>query len=372
MSSSLTVLLSAAGGLVLAGFVAHGAWTARKAGPKRASPPVEPTMAPEDGPGLGVEPVFMDPPSEPGESADVQPFPVDHAAEAKVAEAPVMPVLSVPRKPSVRIDALIDAIASFTLDAPISGEMAQAHLPATRRAGTKPFLVEGRNAESGEWEPVAPGQRYSEFQAGVQLANRTGALNEIEYSEFVQKLQAFADPVGAMADFPDMLDVVGRARELDAFAGQYDAQLVVHLQARSAAWSPGYLQQHGAQHGFLPGSVPGRLVMPAAEDGAPPVLTLGYDAQAALAEDPNQSAVTHVALSFDVPQTAAENKPFDAWQKAAEAFAADIDGAIVDDNGRPLAPAGFEAIGKELGQLYDALAERDLAAGSPAARRLFS
>lgn len=368
MSSSLTVLLSAAGGLVLAGFVAHGAWTARKAGPKRASPPVEPTMAPEDGPGLAVEPVLVDPPAEPGAT----PVALEALDDAPPPAHPVLPVISVPRKPSPRIDALIDAIASFTLDSAVSGEMAQAHLPATRRAGTKPFLVEGRNAESGEWEPIAPGQRYSEFQAGVQLANRTGALNEIEYSEFVQKLQAFADPIGAMADFPDMLDVVGRARELDAFAGQYDAQLVVHLQARSAAWSPGYLQQHGALHGFLPGSVPGRLVMPGPDEGAPPVLTLGYDAQAALAEDPNQSAVSHVALSFDVPQTAAENQPFDAWQKAAQALAADIDGAIVDDNGRPLAPAGFEAIGKELGQLYEALAERDLAAGSPAARRLFS
>jgi hypothetical protein len=49
-----------------------------------------------------------------------------------------------------------------------------------------------------------------------------------------------------------------------------------------------------------------------------------------------------------------------------------MDADVVDDDGRPLSSAGFEAIGGELGQLYAALEERDLAAGTPAARRLFS
>ena len=38
MSTTLTVALASLGGIVLAGVVAHGAWQARRAGPKRASP----------------------------------------------------------------------------------------------------------------------------------------------------------------------------------------------------------------------------------------------------------------------------------------------------------------------------------------------
>ena len=49
-------------------------------------------------------------------------------------------------------------------------------------------------------------------QVGVQLANRTGALNEIEYSEFVVKAQAFADTVNGAPEFPEMLDEVARAK----------------------------------------------------------------------------------------------------------------------------------------------------------------
>src|SRR5207244_1552721 len=115
---------------------------------------------------------------------------------------------------------------------------------------------------------------------GVQMANRNGALNEIEFSEFVQKVEAYAQAIGASTDIPDMLEAVARGRELDAFAQEHDAQLVAHLRANSVAWSVGYLLQCAQRHGFVPGVVPGRLVMPAAEEGAPPVLTLTFDAQA--------------------------------------------------------------------------------------------
>ena len=349
--SSLTIALASLGGVVLAGLVAHGAWQARKAGPKRAA------VLPAD--------------------IDRREEPVMDGAAAIDGDAAAEPAALVPERRAGkrvvnRLDALIDSIATLTLEAPIGGAFAMSHLPASRRAGGKPFLIEGLNSESGEWEALAGSQRYGEFQAGVQLANRTGALNEIEFSEFVQKVQAYADAIGAMADFPDMLEAVASAREIDAFAGQHDAQLAVHLRARSAAWSVGYIQQHGGRHGFVPGVVPGRLVLPAAEEGAPPVLTLTFDSQAALADDPNLAAVRDVTLSFDVPQTDPSVQPFIAWQASAQALSLGMDASIVDDNGRPLSSDGFAAIGNELGQLYAALEGRDLAAGSPAARRLFS
>ena len=49
-----------------------------------------------------------------------------------------------------------------------------------------------------------------------------------------------------------------------------------------------------------------------------------------------------------------------------------MDATIVDDNGRALNGESFAAIDGELARLYEALEARDLAAGSPAARRLFS
>jgi hypothetical protein len=312
-------------------------------------------------------------------SADAATIDVAGDAASPQADAPAPDPIDLLAQPprlqprrAAKLDALIDAIAPLTLESPITGELALMHMPPSRRVGSKPFHLEGLNAESGDWEPPVPGQRYAECQAGVQLANRHGPLNEIEYSEFVQKVQSFAESVGAMADFPDMLDVVGRARELDAFAGAHDALIGVHLRAREAAWSVGYITQCALRHGLVPGAVPGRLVLPSAEEGAPPVLVLAFDSQAALAEDPNQAAVRDVTLTLDVPQTEEAAEPFAAWQQTARALAEDMDAALVDDQGRALTLHAFTSIGDELKQLYEALQQRDLTAGSAAARRLFS
>jgi hypothetical protein len=188
----------------------------------------------------------------------------------------------------------------------------------------------------------------------------------------VQKVQAFAEAVGAMADFPDMLEVVARARELDGLSGPLDAQLAVTLRSKGAAWSVGYLQQAAARHGLVPGAVPGRLVLPGAEEGSPPVLVLSFDAQAALAEDPQQAVVRECALALDVPQTEERAEPFPAWHNLATALSDDMDASAVDDQGQPVTLHAFAAIGRDLAELYRQPEKLDLAAGSPAARRLFS
>lgn len=270
-----------------------------------------------------------------------------------------------------RLDGLIDVIVPITPESPVSAEIAIAHLPTSRRAGTKTMLVEAQDEATGEWGIPVHGQRYAAFQAGVQLANRSGALNEIEYSEFVQKVQAFAEGIGAMADCPDMLDVVARARELDAFASAADALLSLQLRARGVSWSVGFVQQVAQHHGFVPGSLPGRLVMPGQGEGDPPMLVLSFDPQVALADDP-QTALRQVALTLDVAQTPESAEPFPAWHRAATALCEELDATAVDEQGIPVTLHAFDTIGRELAQLYRQLDERGLTAGSAAARRLFS
>jgi hypothetical protein len=338
--SAFTLGVSILGGLVLAGLVAWNAWTNRKNAPRL------PEIVP------------------------AEPF----AESARPAEPVLEPEIPQPpppeRKPA--LDALIDAIAPIAVDVPVSGDAAIAALPPTRRVGSKPFAIEGRHAASGEWETPRAGQRYTAFQAGVQLANRTGPLNEIEFSEFVVKAQAFADAVNGAPEFPDMLDQVARARELDQFASGHDAQLGFTLRARNSAWSPGYLQQSAAKHGFVSGAIPGRMVLPARGDGGTPVLGLSFDTQAALAEDPEQTAVREVTLSLDVPQVPRTEQPFVRMRDAAIALAASMDGLITDDNGQVIRAEALDVIGNDLESLYDTLEARDVPAGSPQARRLFS
>lgn len=346
--STLQVGLAIIGGLVLAGVVAHGAWTSRRSAPRQADPQ-PPRVEPE----LGRQ--------EPG---------FDPAAPGFDPEAAPLPLPPIEKKPS--LDSLIDVIAPISLESPVFGDAVLASMPATRRVGSKPFAVEGLNEATQQWELPQAGQRYSALQAGVQLANRSGALNEIEYSEFVVKAQAFADAVGGTPEFPEMLDEVARARELDSFASTHDAQLGVMLRARAAAWSPGYVHQCAARLGFVPGAIPGRMVLPASQPGQPPLLGLAFDAQAALAEDLDQSALREVSLSLEVAHVDRHEQPFARMREAAESLAATMDGLVTDDNGQPLSAQALDQIGAELEKLYDSLDARELSAGSALARRLFS
>ena len=343
--SGFTLGLVILGALVLAALVAWNAWTARRLAPRQA------------------QQVAAQERSEPAVDVDI---PIEPVFDSE--PAPPLPVPE--RRPG--LDALIDVLAPIAVESPVSGEAALAAMPATRRAGSKPFAIEGLNEATQHWETPHAGQRYIAFQAGVQLANRLGALNEIEFSEFVVKAQAFADAVNGAPEFPEMLHEVARARELDQFAGQHDAQLGFTLRARNAAWSPGYVQQNAARFGFVPGAIPGRLVLPASQPGHPPLLVLSFDTQAALAEDPAQSAIREVTLSLDVPQVHRAEQPFARMRDAALGLAEAMDGVVTDDNGQLIHPEGLDVVAADLEMLYDTLEARDLAAGSLQARRLFS
>lgn len=463
--SSLQIGLAIAGGIVLAGVVAHSTWTSRKNKPRQADPtpvanetsagptgvepslsaspgfdtsPVEPSFdavtvgdaqdrhhtfdTPVNDPPLSrnnTEPLSHDPVSDmarammqeatqhaqrvPTEEelsklnadralaaqraaqtmADAKlaaaranqhtptaPQAMSNPVVAKVMDGTTTDFLQPEKRPT--LDALIDVIAPVEIDLPISGDAAIAAMPPTRRVGSKLFNVEGLNAQTGLWETPRHSQRYSAFQTGVQLANRTGALNEIEFSEFVLKTQNFADAINGAPEFPDMMEEVSRARELDSFANAHDAQLSFTLKATQASWSPGYVHQNAARLGFVPGVIPGRMVVPANEVGLPAILGLTFDSQAAMSEDMAQSAIREITLSLDVPQVDRREEPFARLIQSAHELARVMDGVVTDDNGQPLAEAAIGAIARDLQTLYNTLDARDLSAGSPQARRLFS
>ncbi len=343
--SNFQIGLALAGGLLLVVMLMHAAWTARRNLPRQALP-AESQGQPMTG--EAIEPEL----------------------DAVAFDLANFPLAVLEKKPL--LDALIDVIASISLDSPVSGDAALAAMPTTRRAGSKPFSVEGFDESAQQWEIPQVGRRYVTFQAGVQLANRSGALNEIEYSEFVIKTQAFCDLVNGTPDFPEMREEVARARELDLFASEHDAQLEFVLRARNAAWSPGYVQQNAARLGFVAGAIPGRMVLPASNPGMPAVLGLSFDAQAALADDPALSAIRELAINLDVPQVERSERPFARMCEAARSLAASMDGIVTDDNSLALPPEAMEVIGSDLDHLYDTLEQHDLAAGSALARRLFS
>ena len=350
----LQIALLVIGAIIIAAVVAYNAWQSGKWRRRRGADEGE-TLLPGNGP---IEPGGLSELTLPGEGIEPARLAPDIAPR--------------PRLFVLQIDPLIDAIASFVLEPARPGDVLLPRLPKAARAGGKRMLFEGRNAASGKWEPLQAQQAYAELQAAVQLCNRGGPINAIEFSEFVAKCHELGDAIGVSPDLPDMADALEQARQLDAFAGENDAQLSITLRARSVPWGIDFLKQQAQAAGFVPGSEAGRMVLlyQDVEQPAAPLVLLQFDSRADLAD--SASAVSHATLLLEVPQSPQSLRPYARMRQAARDLSTALDAALVDDNGMILSDAALDHIEKQLGMLYEVLEQRGLAAGSAAAQRLFS
>ena len=73
-----------------------------------------------------------------------------------------------------------------------------------------------------------------------------------------------------------------------------------------------------------------------------------------------------------MPQVPRDENAFARLREAARILGNEMDGLITDGAGHALTEADLNAIATDLEHLYDALDQRELSAGSPQARRLFS
>lgn len=272
--------------------------------------------------------------------------------------------------PPAIVDHRIDCIVPLRLAGTLAAEKILPFSQRLRRAGTKPVFVEGRPEGGTGWENIQPGGRYEELRAAVQLANRGGALNEVEFSEFVTGVQTFADALDAAPEFPDMMETVGMARELDAFAAQCDAQLSLNIMSDGAPWSSNYVQSVASQDGLLLSRDGTRFVKLDARQN--PVFMLQFGDTNFLRDDLTYKGGQMITLLLDVPVADEDIMPFRLMCDYAGSLSQRIGARVVDDQSRPLPEPALAAIEKQLLALYAKLEQAGIPAGSAAARRLFN
>lgn len=341
--SSLLANLSLLGLLALVGVVAFNAWQQRKAQRQLR----QEQMA------VRLEPL--------------------HAADGASALEHLPPSKSPPVFEP--LDALIDSIVPLNLHEERYGELLLAAMPDTRRVGGKALLFEAQNTATGDWEYPRAGQQYRQMQLGVQLFQGAHRLNNIDFSEFAAAANQYAEKIHATVELPDMREELARAKELEAFVKETDLEVVVCVSSRGTPWSAGYVQQHALRLGFVAGAYPGRMVYNQPwEEGAAaqPIFALYFDAQAALAEDLDASALRQIRLVLDVPQVPRALAPYPALRQAAIDLAAKMEGYISDEQGHSISAEFMQGIESSLDAVYEQLDARDLSAGSALARRLFA
>lgn len=260
------------------------------------------------------------------------------------------------------VDPLIDCMIPLSLESPVRGDKILPALHKLRLVGNKPIHYVGF-AVSGEWEPIVHGGVYTKLQAGVQMATRTTALNELEYSELVTRLRAVADEIGAEPEVPDMIEVMAEARILHRFVAGHDAQLGVNLAANGAPWAVSTLIGALENAGFDV-RPDGRFAMPDGEGGVLFALstnvTLGAD------------TTSRLTLLLDVPCVAPGRDGFGRMVETARALTQRLDATVVDDFDQPLVDAALDEIKGQVAEFYQEMDAADIPAGSTRALRLFS
>ncbi|WP_269504596.1 cell division protein ZipA C-terminal FtsZ-binding domain-containing protein [Burkholderia sp. IMCC1007] len=294
------------------------------------------------------------------------------AAPAASAEPdePVLPAATtISSAPPAIVDRRIDCIVPIRLGGPLPGDKILPAAQRLRRAGSKPVHIEGK-PEGGQWELLQNGVRYEELRAAAQLANRSGALNELEFSEFVTGVQQFADAIDGAPEFPDMMETVAMARELDGFAAQCDAQLSINVMSDGAPWSANYVQAVASQDGLLLSRDGTRFVKLDAKQN--PVFMLQFGDTNFLRDDLTYKGGNMITLVLDVPVAEEDILPFRLMCDYAKSLSERIGARVVDDSRRPLPESTLVAIDQQLMKLYAKLEEAGIPAGSPVTRRLFS
>ncbi|MBY4807569.1 cell division protein FtsZ [Burkholderia dolosa] len=294
-------------------------------------------------------------------------------ADGVAADEPAEPVLpaatTISSAPPAVVDRRIDCIVPIRLGAPLPGDKILPAAQRLRRAGSKPVHIEGK-PEGGQWELLQNGVRYEELRAAAQLANRSGALNELEFSEFVTGVQQFADAIDGAPEFPDMMETVSMARELDGFAAQCDAQLSINVMSDGAPWSANYVQAVASQDGLLLSRDGTRFVKLDAKQN--PVFMLQFGDTNFLRDDLTYKGGNMITLVLDVPVAEEDILPFRLMCDYAKSLSERIGARVVDDSRRPLPESTLLAIEQQLMKLYAKLEEAGIPAGSPVTRRLFS
>ncbi len=365
--TDLQTSLIAFGAVIVAGVIGYNKWheyRARKHVERAFSTEQDDVLMRPTSAGLtGVErhePVF----AEPVLTDKLEDLPVD---ETMHELDDIIRPMSAELVTELPVDALIDCVIPLSLEMPVRGEKILPFLQSLRHVGSKPvhFMGLAQTAvDSSEqvWQPIVHGGIYTELQAGVQLANRSGVLNELEYSEMIVRLRQVADEIGAEPDIPDMSKVMISARAVHQFVSQHDARLGINIRSNGAPWAISTLIAALERQGFDV-RPDGRFVM-MDRDGATLFSLTTNETVAA-------EYTSCLTLLLDVPRVAPQQRGFDIMVACANTLVKRLDGTIVDDGNQVLSEAAIEEISGQVNAFYDEMQAAGIPAGSHLALRLF-
>ena len=262
-------------------------------------------------------------------------------------------------------DPSCEVVIELTFASPVSGEQLLSSIHPLRSAGRKPLRMFVQDAEGHCSRRIRHDTHYVSMQVAVLLANRSGALTAIEWSQVWNKMQSIADHLEATVEGPDQQTVMDMAARLDDTCAALDTQVGLTL-LLNAMRPVGEITAAAKAIGFVPDQ--GHFVW-LGDHGLSCFTLSRADAESF---DAGMASVDRLVMLLDVPCSPADERAFSRMVEVGTELARRLGAELVDDSGRPMQPGSEAMIDERLQALFGQLESAGLPAGSARARRVFS
>ncbi|WP_191576780.1 MULTISPECIES: cell division protein ZipA C-terminal FtsZ-binding domain-containing protein [Achromobacter] len=292
-------------------------------------------------PGMGGEPARV----QPG-----QPAPVDPGSDADDAEEP---------------DPACEVVIEVNFAEPVRGADLLPYMQSLRNVGRKPMRVFAETDQRRHRARVHAGESYASMQLAVLLANRSGPLTAIEWSQAWARAQDMAERFDATIEGPDQQAVLEQGARLDDTCAALDTQVGLTLLLGSAQ-PAAEVMAVARDVGFVADG--NRLAWP--NENGVARFTLARADGAAF--DAGMGGIERLYLLLDVPCSPADTRAFGRMVDVGRDLASRLRAELVDDQGKPLADGSETVIDERLQVLFGQLEQAGLPAGSERAQRVFA
>lgn len=279
-----------------------------------------------------------------------QPVPVDAGSDADDAEEP---------------DPACEVVIEVHFAEPARGADVLPYLQSLRHVGRKPMRVFATTDQGRHRARIHAGESYAAMSLAVLLANRSGPLTAIEWSQAWARAQDLAERFEATIEGPDQQAVLEQAARLDDTCAALDTQVGLTLLLGGAQPAAEVLNV-ARDTGFVADG--SRLAWPS--DNGVAHFTLSRADGAAF--DAGMGGIERLYLLLDVPCSPADSRAFGRMVEVGRELAARLRAELVDDQGKPLADGSETVIDERLQVLFGQLEQAGLPAGSARAQRVFA
>lgn len=263
------------------------------------------------------------------------------------------------------VDPLCEAVIDVVFSQAVSGAQLQDATRTLAVSNSKPVRIFAETTTGVHRAGLSADESCISMQLAILLANRGGALSDIEWSRLWSAGQGLAERFDGTVEGPEQDDVVSRANRLDELCAGLDAQVVLVVQlegaqpvetVRQMVENTGFVLLNN-QYAWVSQTGPARFT-----------LTLEGEAAGAF----QGASVGRLDLLLDIPNSPADGQAFSRMAGVARDLAQRMQARLIDEQGRPVNEDADAKIDEQLSGFYARLEQAGFKPGAERTARLFS